>query len=157
MDAYITALTLLSRRELSAAQVRVRLARRKFDPAEIDTTIERLVRDRTLDDRRVALAAARLEGNIRHRGRRRVLQRVQQLGVSESVARAAVDEVFEEIDEGALLDRAIERKLKGADPRELDAPAMARVIRGLVSQGFDGGQVYARLRARGTRPLSSSE
>ena len=33
MDAYTTALTLLSRRELSTAQLRERLARRKFDRA----------------------------------------------------------------------------------------------------------------------------
>jgi regulatory protein len=146
MDAYTTALTLLSRRELSAAQLRTRLARRKFDTVEIDEAIVRLTKDHTLDDRRVAVAAARMEGAIRRRGRRRVLQRVQQLGVSASVAKSAVDEVFAEIDEAALLEAALERKLKGANPRDLDDKAKARIVRSLVGQGFDASVVLERLR-----------
>jgi SOS response regulatory protein OraA/RecX len=125
------------------------LTRRRFPADEIERVIVQLTADRTLDDRRVAVAAARVEGTIRRRGRRRVLQRVQQLGVSASVARAAVDEVFEEIDEQALLDAAIERKLKGALARELDDKAKARIVRSLVGQGFDAGQIYARLRGQG--------
>ena len=151
MDAYTTALTWLSRRELSIAQLKTRLARRKFDQAEIEEALTRLAGDRTVDDRRVALAAARLEGAIRNRGRRRVLQRVRQLGVSSTVAEAAVEEVFGEIDENVQLDRAIEKKLKGADARSLDAKAKARVVRSLVGQGFDAGQIYARLGLRGAR------
>ena len=149
MDAYTIALTWLSRRELSTAQLRNRLARRKFEPQEIDAAIARLASDRTLDDKRVALAAARIEGAVRRRGRRRVMQRVQQLGISAGVAKAAVDEVFGELDEAALLDQAIDKKLKGAKPRELDARATARLVRSLVGQGFNAGQIYARLRARG--------
>lgn len=149
MDAYTTALTWLARRELSIAQLRTRLARRKFPEQEIEEALSRLASDRTVDDKRVAVAAARLEGAIRNRGRRRVLQRIQQLGVNASVARAAVDEVFADIDENAQLDRALEKKLKGANPGELDAKTTARVVRSLIGQGFDPGQVYSRLRARG--------
>jgi regulatory protein len=157
MDAYTTALTWLSRRELSVAQLRARLVRRKFDPAEIDAALARLGDQRTVDDARVAVATARLEGAIRNRGRRRVLQRVQQLGISATVARAAVDEVFADIDEKAQLDRAIEKKLRGRQLGPLDANATARVVRSLVAQGFDAGQVYARLRARGVPDLPGAE
>lgn len=136
---------------MSAAQLRARLARGKFDSGDIDDTIQRLTKDGTLSDRRVAVAAARLEGAIRQRGRRRVLQRVQQLGISATIAKAAVDEVFEDIDERALLDRALEKRLHGKDPRELDAKGTARVVRSLVGQGFDAGQVYACLKRRGSR------
>ena len=146
MDAYTTALTWLSRRELSAAQIRARLARRKFDQTEIDAALARLSQDRSVDDARVAVAAARLEGRVRNRGRRRVLQRIQQLGVSASVAKAAVDEVFAGIDEHAQLERAIEKKLRGADPRELDDKAKARLVRSLVGQGFDPERIYDWLR-----------
>ena len=148
MDAYTTALTWLSRRELSVAQLRTRLARRKFDQAEIDEALSRLSRDRTVDDARVAIAAARLEGNIRNRGRRRVLQRIQQLGVSASVAKTAVDEVFADIDETAQLEKAIEKKLRGADPRELDEKNKARIVRSLVGQGFDADRIFDWFRKR---------
>jgi SOS response regulatory protein OraA/RecX len=157
MDAYTTVLTWLAQRELSAAQIRTRLARRKFDQAEIDSAVARLSAEGTIDDTRVARAAARLEGAIRLRGRRRVLQKVQQLGVSARIAKDAVEEVFKEIDEHALLDKALARKLRGADPRSLDARATARIARSLVGQGFDPGAVYARLRARGGRDLLGTE
>ena len=151
MDCYTTALNLLSRRELSTAQLRTRLARRKFEPAEIDDVIERLAKDRTLDDRRVAVAAARMEGVIRRRGRRRVLQRVQQLGINATLAKTAVDEVFLDIDEEALLEQALERRLGSTDPRELDTKTAAREVRRLVAQGFEVRDVCARLRAKGVR------
>ena len=153
MDCYTTALTLLSRRELSTAQLRTRLMRRTFDSSEIDDVIERLAQERTLDDRRVAIAAARLEGAIRRRGRRRVLQRVQQLGIDATLAEAAVNEVFLEIDEGAMLEQAIDRKLGATNPPELDRKIAARLVRSLVAQGFELRDVCLRLRAKGVRGI----
>ena len=150
MDAFTTALTLLSRRELSTRQLRDRLTRRKFTPDDIEAAIARLTADRTLDDRRVAIASARLEAAVRRRGRRRVLQRVRQLGIDDETAKTAVDQAFGDLDESALLDEAVARRLRGRSARDLDARALARIVRGLVAQGFDAGQVYARLRRGGS-------
>lgn len=145
-DAYLTALTMLGSRELSEAQVRTRLVRRKFEADDIDEAIDRLLRDGTLNDRRVALAAARLESSIRHRGRARVLQKLRQLGIDSSTAESAVTEVFAEVDEGAILDRALERRLRGQTPKSLDEKGRARIIRGLVAQGFSIEAIVKRLR-----------
>jgi regulatory protein len=149
MDAFTTALTLLSRRELSTKQLRDRLARRKFVASEIDDVVGRLTRDGTLDDRRVAVASARTDATVRRHGRRRALQRVQQLGIDPDLARLAVDEAFDGIDEQMLLDAAIERRLRGADARTLDTQGKARLVRHLVARGFDSSQVFARLRKKG--------
>ena len=135
-DAYTVALTLLSARELSEVQLRARLTRRKLDPDDIDTAIARLKKDGTLDDRRVALALARLESGIRHRGRARVIQKVRQAGIDADVADQAVREVFEDVDENDLLARALERRLRGRGPRDLDERERARVVRSLMAQGF---------------------
>jgi regulatory protein len=151
-DAYTAALTLLAARELSTAQLRVRLSRRRFESADIDEAIEQLLQDRSLDDRRVARAAARLEATVRHRGRRRALQRVRQLGIDDEIAEAAVDEVFGEIDESAVLERALERRLKGRNPARLDSRGLARLMRGLVAQGFAPDAIRARLRSRKGTP-----
>ena len=145
-DAYTTALMLLSARELSEAQLRTRLTRRQLDAAEIESAIQKLRHDGTLNDRRVALAAARLESAIRHRGRARVLQKIRQLGIDGSIAESAVNEVFEEVDEGALLDRACERRLRGQPPRDLDEKGRARIVRGLAAQGFAIEAILKRLR-----------
>lgn len=146
-DAYIVALRLLSARELSEAQLRTRLTRRELDPDDIDAAMTRLREDGTLNDRRVAVAAARLESVIRHRGRARVLRKVRQLGIDEATAESAVAEVFGEVDEGALLDYALERRLRGTSPRDLDEKGRARILRGLAAQGFAFDAILKRLRA----------
>jgi regulatory protein len=145
-SAFQIALTLLSGRELSEQQLRERLARRKCDSNDIDDAVARLREDGTLNDGRVALAVARRESAVRHRGRARVLQKLRQLGIAESIADQAVDEVFGELDEDALLDHALERRLKGASVDRLDANARARLVRGLMAQGFRTADILKRLK-----------
>jgi regulatory protein len=147
--AYSVALELLSRRELSATQLRDRLERRGFGADDIKTAIDRLTSDHTVDDRRVALASARKEATVKARGRRRIVQAIQRLGVSADVARTAVDDLFDEVDEASLLDRALDKRLRGASPGDLDVKARARLVRQLIAQGFEPAQVFARLRQRG--------
>jgi regulatory protein len=145
-SAFQIALTLLSGRELSEQQLRERLARRKCQTDDIDDAVTRLRDDGTLDDRRVALAVARRESGVRHRGRVRVLHKLREIGIAESVADAAVDEVFGEVDEQAVLDRALEKRLKGATVADLDDKSRARLVRGLTAQGFRTGDILKRLR-----------
>jgi len=146
-DAFTVALTLLSARELSETQLRARLTRRKLDPDDIEAAIGRLKADGTLNDRRVAVALARMESAIRHRGRSRVLQKIRQAGIDGDVAADAVREAFEEVDESALLDRALERRLRGQAAADLDEKGRARVVRGLAAQGFSLEAILKRLRA----------
>ena len=150
-DAYLVALTLLSRRELSEAQVRTRLARKQFVDADIEAAVAQLRHDGTLDDRRVALAAARLESTVRHRGRSRVLQKLRSLGIAGDIAEAAVNQVFAEVDEGALLDRGLARRLRGTTPADLDQKGRARIVRGLAAQGFSIEAILRRLQGRPDR------
>jgi len=145
--AYVTALGLLARRELAEAQLRTRLAKRKFDDDEIDAAITRLRRERALDDRRTALACARTQVHIKHRGRARVVRHIEALGINRDIAREAVAEVFAELDENALLQEALDRRLRHG--RSLTDPAaFRRVHRYLLGQGFDPGRVTALLRDR---------
>lgn len=145
-SAYLVALTLLSARELSEQQLRTRLKRRELDPDDIDAAIARLKADRTLNDRRVAGAIARMESAIKGRGRTRVIQKIRQAGIDSDTAEDAVREVFEEVDEQALLTRALERKLRGSDVKDLDDKGRARIIRSLVAQGFRFEAVLKRLK-----------
>jgi regulatory protein len=137
---------MLGQRELSEAQIRTRLARRGCDADAITNALERLKRDRTLDDGRVARAAARLEAGIRHRGPARVRQRLQSMGLADEVIQKAVAEAFEEVDEAALLTAAFERRLRGRELADLDDKARARLVRGLVGQGFSFGAVLRKVR-----------
>ena len=145
--AYVAGLTLLARRELAEAQLRTRLARRKFDDEDIDAAVARLRRERAVDDRRTALACARTEVRMKHRGRARVVRQIEALGIARDLARDAVAEVFADVDEAALLEEALDRRLRHG--LSLSDPAVfRRVHRYLLGQGFEPGRVMTLLRRR---------
>ena len=145
-DAYTVALTLLSARELSESQLRARLKRRKLDDADIDSAVGRLKADRTLSDRRVAVAIARMESSIKRRGRARIIQKIRQAGIDNQIADDAVKEVFQDVDESELLDQAFERKMRGKTVKDLDERGRARIVRAMVGQGFSFDAVMKRLK-----------
>ena len=144
--AYLTALQQLARRELSEAQVRQRLSRRGFTPDDIDSAIDRLRQDGSLDDARVAAAIARSQLSIKKRGARRVRREIEAAGITSALAERAVAEVYAEVDADALMAAAIDRRL---GTRRLDDDReMARLYRYLVGQGFDADRAMTALRAR---------
>jgi len=146
-DAYLAALEMLARRELSEAELRSRLARGQFSNPEIESAVARLSHERALDDRRTALARARAEVTVHRRGRSRVLRQIEALGIAPETARAAVDEVFEDVDEAMLLEQVLDRRLKSG--LALDEPsAVRRAYRHLIAQGFDPATVATVLRRR---------
>jgi regulatory protein len=145
--AYLAALRLLARRELSEAQVRQRLARRQHDAAAIDDAVARLKDARSLDDDRAAAAIARTEVAVRGRGRSRVRRQIEAAGIAPAVAARAVDAAFAEVDDEALLQNAIGRRLRGR-PHIADDREMQRLYRYLVGQGFESDRVLSALRRR---------
>jgi regulatory protein len=148
--AYLDALRMLGRRELSEAQIRQRLTRRGHDEASIEAAVARLTSDRSLDDARVAGAIARTETSLRKRGRLRVKRRIEAAGIAPAIAQRAIDETFQEIDPDALIAAALEKRLRGrtriADDREFQ-----RLYRYLSTQGFESDRIVALLRQRHTR------
>jgi len=147
-SAYVDALRMLGRRELSEAQVRQRLARKGHQPEEIDAAVDRLRKERAIDDARVAEAIAHTETTVRRRGKLRVRRQIEQAGIAPAIARHAIDEVFggiDGIDDGALLEEALTRRLRGRD-RLADEAEFRRLFRYLVGQGFEPDRVIAILK-----------
>jgi regulatory protein len=143
--AYLDALRMLGRRELSEAQIRQRLARRGHDEASIEAAVTRLKSDRSLDDARVAGAIARTETSLRKRGRLRVRRRIEAAGIAPAIAQRAIDETFQEIDPDALMAAALEKRLRGRT-RIDDDREFQRLYRYLASQGFESDRIVALLR-----------
>ena len=144
--AYVDGLKMLARRELSEMQVRDRLTRRGFESTAIDEAVARLRAERAIDDERVAEAIARTETSVRRRGKTRVLAQIERAGIGRHVAQRAVDDAFESVDADAVIEAAIEKRLKGqtiTDDREL-----ARLYRYLLNQGFDADRILRALEAR---------
>ncbi len=149
--AYLDGLRMLARRELSDAQMRQRLARRGHDEEAIDGAVARLLEERALDDRRVAEAIARLETGIKGRGRHRVRRKIEEAGISSTIARQAIDAVFEHLDDDAMLTQALEKRLRGRPGIEDDRDAQ-RLYRGLLAQGFDSDRILRAISSRRRRP-----
>ncbi len=146
-DTYLTALKMLARRELSEAQLRQRLARRRHDEEAIDSAVARLKADRSLDDERVAGAIARSETGLKKRGRYRVTRQIEAAGIAPSIARRVVEETFAAIDANSLLTDALARRLRGRTRIE-DEREFSRLYRYLVAQGFEPDRVLAMLRKK---------
>jgi regulatory protein len=144
-DAYIDALRMLGRRELSEAQVRQRLERRQHAAEDIEAAVERLRAERAIDDRRVADAIARTQTSVKRRGKLRVRRQIEQAGIAPALARRVTDEVFESLDPEALIAAALGRRLRGRD-RIADAAEFNRLYRYLIGQGFEADRVLAILR-----------
>jgi regulatory protein len=145
--AYIDALKLLGRRELSEAQIRQRLTRRKHEADAVDAAIERLREERSIDDVRVAEAIARSQTSLRKRGKLRVRLQIERAGIAAATARRVVDEIFADLDGDALLDAALAKRLRLGDDIA-DDRAFNRLYRYLVGQGFEPDRVMALLRTR---------
>jgi SOS response regulatory protein OraA/RecX len=144
----------LGQRELTTAQLRLRLRRRHCPEDTIAETLAALTADGAIDDRRAAAARARHDVAIRRRGPARVLRQVEALGVDRDTAREAVAAAFEDLDQDAMIDDALDRRLR-ARPFPADRAALARLYGWLVRQGFDPDKVSARLRRRGRDAAST--
>jgi regulatory protein len=144
LDAYTTALRLLSRRELTSSELRTRLLDRDFPEAEVERVVERLLADRTLNDRRAALAIARTHALVKARGRLRIERELLARGVDQDTARAALDEVFGELSEPELLERALRKRLRAGRIR--DQAQFRRLYAYLVRLGFPTGTVVGLLK-----------
>ncbi len=146
--AYAAGLAMLARRELSEARIRERLRRKEHGAEAIDAAVARLRETGALDDRRVAVSAARTETLVRSRGRGYVLRKLEALGIASDTAAEAVDEVFSALDESALLTRALSRRLRGPSAVIRDQAHVRRLYQQLVRQGFQPSAVLAALKQR---------
>ena len=141
---------MLGRRELSEAQVRQRLARREHDPDAIEEAVVRLKDERAIDDTRVAEAIARTATAVRRRGRVRVRRQIEQAGIAPAIARRAVDDTFGALDEDALIESALGKRLRG-EAVITDDKEFGRLYRYLIGQGFEMDRVMKALSARRRR------
>ncbi|MEO7275160.1 MAG: regulatory protein RecX [Vicinamibacterales bacterium] len=144
-SAYLDALHLLARRELSVSEVRERLVDKEHPPDEIEAAIEHLIETGGLDDARVARAYARTAVNIKGRGRLRVQRELNDKGISRDVAAAALADVFGDADERSMVAKAIQKRLRGRTTVK-DRAESVRLYQHLMRQGYTPATVMAALR-----------
>lgn len=145
-SAYLDALHLLARRELSVKQLRDRLIGRDHAREDIDRAVEHLLETGALDDRRVASAYVRTALTIKGRGRLRIQRELQEIGLPQDIITSALADAFASVDERGLIAKALQKKLRGG--KKISSPAeYARVYQFLMRQGFSPEGVTAALRS----------
>lgn len=147
----------LAGRASSSAELAAKLRLKAERAEDVDATIARLKDLNYLDDARFAesFAHARVENN--GFGRMRVLSDLRARRVSSKLADNAVNAVFEEKDEDALIDAYIARRIPGLAARgsaeEEDRAAkdrrLASAYRRLRRAGFRSGSILAALKRAG--------
>lgn len=135
------ALSLLSHRPRSAAELRRRLARKGFDAEVVDACVEALGGVGVVDDAAFAESLVRDRVRLRPQGRRRIRQELRARGVDEETASAAIDEVMEGEDASEIdLARAAAARWKPRPGEERDR-ARRRLHAFLARRGFGGDAV----------------
>lgn len=165
---YAAALRALTRRAYSAHEMRKWLGERAESRGLADAVLVRLKERGYVDDARYARQYARQRVTGRGLGRFRVARDLRARGVPDRHSEAALNEVFAETDQAALLRRRIERKLRSlrgkgvaragsgedtqAQPdkgkaRSLDQKQLASLYASLLRAGFQADMIRRELRA----------
>ena len=140
---------MLGRRENTRAQLRRKLLQRKFDPADIDRTLDDLTAAGFLDDARAARSFARHATHIKGQGRMRIARELAAKGVAPELVAQTLDAAVDPDEEAERLTKALERRARGKDLS--DRKESSKVWQGLVRQGFAPDAVSKALRKFGTR------
>ena len=154
--AYVDGLKMLARRELSEAQIRQRLARKGHAADTVAAAVERLLAERAINDQRVAEAIAHTEVTLRRRGKLRIRRQIEQAGIAPATARRAIDAVFGDIDDDALLETSLDKRLRGRIEIANDGE-FRRLFRYLVGQGFESDRVVAALKRRRSSRVAAAD
>jgi regulatory protein len=149
---YASAMRALMRRAHSIYEMKQALGRRAADAGMIPAIIARLRASNYLDDARYARDFARLHATGRRQGRFRIERELRKRGVPDRHIEAALADAFAETDEGALVRKRIERKLKllrgPLDPRRI-----ASLFGSLLRAGFPADLIRRELRAAARTPV----
>jgi regulatory protein len=142
--AYQRALRRLARRDHSVAELRRALLDRGHDEEEVEAAIDRLRRERYVDDFGFAERFARSRMANQGHGRMRVRQDLRLRGVDRRTVEAGIAGALREVDEKSVVDalaRSYWRQHAAVEPPK----RLPRLWAFLVRRGFAPGLVRDRL------------
>ena len=150
----------MSWRAARAGELREKLRRRAERAGDVDEALARLKDYGYLNDRRFAegFAAARLSNE--KFGRARVVRDLRQRRVAPALAENTVRQVYQDVDEQALIEDWIRRKYRLAEREGLfQDKDLANAYARLLRAGFRSGQILTTLKrfARNPELLDSFE
>jgi regulatory protein len=148
-DLYAAALRALMRRAYSIHEMKEYLKRRAADESGVTVVIAHLREQGYLDDAKYARDYARLHANSRRQGKFRIARELRGRGVPDQHIDAALESVFAETDESALVRTRIKRKLdsiRGRSGGAIDQKKIASLYRSLIAAGFPSDIIRSEIR-----------
>lgn len=142
-----TAFKMLAARPRSEQQLRERLLSKAWaDPQIVDECLARLKELGYVNDEAFAHSYAVSRLNLRAVGKSRVARELQGKKVARQTITIALETVFEEISEEALIERAIAKRIRTHGLPE-DRAASKRMLDHLARLGFEYDLIIRKLRA----------
>jgi regulatory protein len=147
---YIAAMRILNHRFNSEGELRRKLEMKEFGRDVIDATIDRLRREKWLDDAR--FAAAYVRTRIRKGiGLLRIKRELVAAGVEAETITHALDESLPEHDERAAALTSAKKRLAVLRRRDNDASIRQKLVAYLFRQGYDSSMALDVVRELGVR------
>jgi regulatory protein len=144
----------LGSRAQATGELRTKLKRRAAEADDVESVLAQLKEYGYLDDRRFAesYATARLENQ--KLGRTRVVRDLRQRHVAPAVAEKTVAQVYQDVEETALIEDWIRRKYRMAQREGLfqSEKDLAGAYRRLLHAGFRSGEIIAVLKRFAKNP-----
>ena len=141
---YDAAIKILMRRAHSVHEMKKALARRCEDDKIVRGVLERLKREKLLDDARYAKQFTRLRTESRKQGEFRIARDLRARGIPDRHIEAAIKDTAVAADPAAIIRQRIERKLR-LFRGEIDERKMASLYRSLIAAGFPSDLIRKEL------------
>lgn len=132
------------------------LKRRAENPDDAAAVLQRLEEQNYVDDARYARDYARAHAQRRRQGQFRIARELRARGVADGHIEAALQAVFAETDENALVRARLERKLRQLRG-PLDERKRASIYQSLLRAGFSADAIRTELRAATRRRTGLAE
>ena len=138
---------MLARRAYSVAELRRALIRKYGDTEPVKQAIARLRQLGYLDDRKFAEQVASSLARNRAYGRQRIRRELKAKLVDYRHIEPALEETFEEIDERQLLEKTLDKKIRGLR-RPVTRSKLASLCQSLMRRGFRSSDIIKAVRSR---------
>ena len=145
-ELYEVAVRALMRRAHSIHEMKQKLERRSENELLVQVVMARLKENGMIDDARYAKQFARQRTEGRKQGKFRISRDLRVRGVPDRHIEAALKEMAEQNDEGAMVRQRIERKLRSYRG-DIDEKKMASMYGSLLRAGFSADVVRRELKA----------
>ena len=146
-EPFPAAVEMLAARAYSVAELKAKLRRKNFVEPSINEAVTRLKELGFLDDRRLAEHYASALVRNRTLGRFRVERELRMRRVDPRTVQPALEKAFEETDERALLEKALDQKMRTLR-LPLTRTRLASLCNALRRRGFRSDDILKAVRAR---------